>query len=71
VDNIKMDLIERAWGGIDWIDLAKDRGQWRALVNRVMNLRLPKNAGKFLSSCTTGGFSIRAQLHEGVSESKA
>jgi hypothetical protein len=41
VDNIKMDLRESGWGGMDWIDLAKDMGQWRALVNAVMNLRLP------------------------------
>jgi hypothetical protein len=54
------------WGGMDWIDLAQDSGQWRALVNTAMNLRAPYNAGKFLSSCATGGFSRRAQLH-GVS----
>jgi hypothetical protein len=35
VDNIKMDLREIKWGGVDWID------QWRALVNTVMNLRVP------------------------------
>jgi hypothetical protein len=35
--NIKMDLREIGWGGIDWIDLAEDRDQWRALVNTVMN----------------------------------
>jgi hypothetical protein len=64
VDNIKMDLREIGWDGIDWIDLAQDRDQWRALVNMVMNLRVPKNTGKFLSSCTIGGFSRRAQLHE-------
>jgi hypothetical protein len=40
-DNIKMDLREIGWGGIDWIDLAQDRDQWRALVNTVMNLRAP------------------------------
>ncbi|PNF40800.1 Surfeit locus protein 1 [Cryptotermes secundus] len=40
VDNIKMDLREIGWDGMDWIDLAKDRDQWRALVNTAMNLRL-------------------------------
>jgi hypothetical protein len=41
VDNIKMDLREIVWDGVDWIDLAQDRHQWRALVNKVMNLRVP------------------------------
>jgi hypothetical protein len=41
VDNIKMDLREIGWGGIDWNDLAQDRDQWRALVNMVRNLRVP------------------------------
>jgi hypothetical protein len=41
VDNIKMDLIEIGWVGVYWIDLAQDRDQWMALVNTVMNLRLP------------------------------
>jgi hypothetical protein len=40
VDNIKMDLREIGWGGTDWIDLAQDRDQWRALVNTVMKLRV-------------------------------
>jgi hypothetical protein len=39
--NIKMDLRKIGWGGIDWIDLAQDREQWRALVNTVMNLHVP------------------------------
>jgi hypothetical protein len=41
LDNIKIDLREIGWGGIDWIDLSQDRDQWRALVNTVMNLRVP------------------------------
>jgi hypothetical protein len=41
VDNIKIDLTEIGWDGMDWIDLAQDRDQWRALVNTVMNLRVP------------------------------
>jgi hypothetical protein len=41
VGNIKMDLREMGWDGMDWIDLAQDRGQWRALVKTVMTLRVP------------------------------
>jgi hypothetical protein len=41
VDNIKRDLGEIGWDGMDWIDLAEDRDQWRALVKAVMNLRVP------------------------------
>jgi hypothetical protein len=40
-DNIKMDLREIGWSDMDWIDLAQDRDQWRALVNSAMNLRVP------------------------------
>jgi hypothetical protein len=64
VDNIKMELRELGWDGMDWIDVAQDRDQWRALVNMVMDLWFPLNTGKFLSSCTTRGFLRRAQLHE-------
>jgi hypothetical protein len=39
VDSIKRYLRETGWDGMDWIDLAQDRDQWRALVNTVMNLR--------------------------------
>jgi hypothetical protein len=41
VDDIKIDLGEIGWDGVDWIDLAQNRDQWRALVNRVINLRVP------------------------------
>jgi hypothetical protein len=41
VDNIKMDLREIGWDGMDWIDLTQNRDQWRALVNTIMNLRVP------------------------------
>jgi hypothetical protein len=40
-DNIRMDLREMEWGGIDWIDLAQDWDQWMALVNTVMKLWVP------------------------------
>jgi hypothetical protein len=41
LDNIKMDLIEIRWDGVDWINMAQDRDQWRALVNVVLNFRVP------------------------------
>ena len=40
-DNIKMDLQEVGWAGMDWIDLAQDTDRWQALVNGVMNPRVP------------------------------
>jgi hypothetical protein len=40
-DNIKMELQEVGWGGMDWIDMAQDGDRWRALVSAVMNLRVP------------------------------
>jgi hypothetical protein len=41
VDNIRLDLREIGWGAVDWIGLAQDRNRWRALVNSVLNLRVP------------------------------
>jgi len=40
-DNIKMHLQEIGWGGLDWIDLTEDRDRWLAVVNEIMNLRVP------------------------------
>jgi hypothetical protein len=41
VDNIRMDLVEVGWGDVDWIGQAQDRDRRRALVNSVLNLRVP------------------------------
>jgi hypothetical protein len=41
IDNIKMDLLEIGLNDVDWIGLTQDRYRWRALVNSVMNLRVP------------------------------
>ena len=67
VDNIRMDLQEVGCGYVDWIGLAKDRDRWRTLVSAVMNLQVPQNAGKFLTSCKPVSFSRRT-LHRGVSK---
>jgi hypothetical protein len=47
VDNIKLDFREIGWGGMDWIDLAQDRDQLKALVNMVMKIWIPQNVEKF------------------------
>jgi hypothetical protein len=61
-----MNNLEIVWGGVDWIGLAQGRDKWRALVNAVMYLRVPYNAGKLSGGCTIGGLSSSAQFH-GVS----
>jgi hypothetical protein len=55
-------ILEKREEGIDWIDLAQDRDKWRALVNAVMYLRVPQNAGNFLSSLGHFSFSGRTPL---------
>jgi hypothetical protein len=58
-----MDVVEIGWRSVDWIDLAQDMLRQGNLVNALMNLRVPYNAGKLPSSCTTGDLSSGAQLH--------
>ena len=67
VDNIRMDLHVVGCGYMNWIEPAQDRDMWRALVSAVMNLRVPLNAGNFLTSCKPVSFSRRT-LHHGVSK---
>jgi hypothetical protein len=54
-----MDLGEVGWGDVNWIGLAKDRNMWRAVVNSVLNLRVPRNAGKLSSGLTSRGGKAR------------
>ena len=67
VDNISMDLLEMECGYMGWIGLAQDRDRWRTLVSAVMNLRVPWNAGNFLTSCKPVSCSRRT-LHHGLSK---
>jgi hypothetical protein len=60
---IRMDLGEVGWSDVDWIGLAQDRNRWRALVNLVLNFRVPWNTGKLSSGLTSSGLSSSAQLH--------
>jgi hypothetical protein len=66
-DNIKMELQEVGCGVMEWIELAQERDTWRTLVNAVMRLWVPQNAGNFLTSCNTVSFSGRTLL-SGVSK---
>jgi hypothetical protein len=52
---------------MDWIELAQDRDRWQSLVNAAMNIRVPSNAGNFLTSCIPVSFSRRTLFH-GVSK---
>jgi hypothetical protein len=62
--NMETELREVGWGDMDWINLAQNKDQWRALANTVTNFLVPYNFSEFLSSCTSGGLSRRVQLHE-------
>jgi len=48
---------------MDWIQLAQHRDRWQALVNAVMNLQVPENAGNVLTSGELVSFSVRILLH--------
>jgi hypothetical protein len=68
IDNIKIDLLEILLSVVDWIGLAQDRYRCRALVNAVMNFRVPYNAWRVPRGCIYCGLSIGTQLHR-VSQS--
>jgi hypothetical protein len=63
VDNISIDFGEVGWGDVGWNGLPHDRNRWRALVNSVLNLRLPYDAGKLSNGFKNGGLSSSDQLH--------
>jgi hypothetical protein len=60
-------IFRKLEGGTGWRELAQDRDRWRVLVSTVKNLRVPLNAGNFLTSCKPVSFSRRTVLH-GVSQ---
>jgi hypothetical protein len=60
-------IFEKWDGGMDWIDLAHNRDGWRAVMNVVMNLLVPQNAGNFLSRRGPLSFSGRTLLHGVIS----
>jgi hypothetical protein len=64
VDNIKMALREIGRDGMDWIELAQDRDQWRDLMNTVMNPEFLKIAGNSVKGSTIGSFSGRGLLRK-------
>jgi len=66
VDKNRLDLQEVGCVYMDWIGLAQDRDSWRTLVSAIINLRVPCNAGSFLTSCKPVSFSSRT-MHRGVS----
>jgi len=63
-----MDLQVVGCRGMDWIDLAQDRDMWQALVNVVINLQVPYDAGNFLTNCQPVTFSSRRTLLHGVNK---
>jgi hypothetical protein len=67
LDNVKLDRRETEWGGMDWIDIAEDRDQWRALVNTVMNLLVPNTVElgyNNISYCDTSPIASNTQWYE-------
>jgi hypothetical protein len=64
LNNIKIEYLRDRIGGVDWIGLVPDRNKWKTLVNSVMNLPVPKDAGKLSSGFTTGGLSSSARLNK-------
>jgi len=61
-NNIKIGLHELCFGGMDWYDLVQDRDRWWTLVNAVMNVWVPYNAGNLLTSLKPVSFSSRTLL---------